>query len=236
MQLISDFSRVHWLRQGETLARFEFFEIKVGFEGRGVNSPTNYHALRQVHSSDIVEASLESAPGSQRLPQADAIYTRARGVCVGVRTADCLPILMADEKRQFAIAIHAGWRGLSSGIVNKALNKFVALGGNTSELLVAIGPAISPAHYEVGPEVISAFDLKNLGLTETQMALGLRRGSGDRWFIDLASLAVCVLLNGGIQASNTYVLRTCTFSESEHWNSYRREGKGVASNHSWIFI
>ena len=129
--------------------------------------------------------------------------------------------------------MHAGWRGLTAGIVGEMLRMFRAQGADLAETYVAIGPAIGPGSFEVGPEVIAAAGDKGLGLTREQHLAVCTKGRGDRWHFDLQAAAVFTLINHGVPPANIEVLRICT-KQTPTLNSYRREGKGVGSNYSWI--
>lgn len=102
----------------------------------------------QVHGVDIYELQLKSDLAAS--PQADAVATKQYNTVCAVQTADCLPLLMCDKKGSQVAAIHAGWRGLATGIIEKTA---LAFDTNPNELLVYLGPAISAQHFEVGPEV-----------------------------------------------------------------------------------
>ena len=105
--------------------------------------------LRQVHGTRVVRAE-EAIDG----PEADAAVARTlRAVCV-VKAADCLPVLLADEAGTVVGAAHAGWRGLAAGVIEATVDEMRVPGAS---LLAWLGPAIGPAHYEVGEEVRAAF-------------------------------------------------------------------------------
>ncbi|HWJ17849.1 MAG TPA: peptidoglycan editing factor PgeF, partial [Geobacterales bacterium] len=90
-------------------------------------------------------------------PQADAIVTNTPNLAVSVLTADCVPILMADAAAGVVAAVHAGWKGAKAGIIESAVEAMETLGASGSRIAAAIGPAISEAAYEVGPEFKAAF-------------------------------------------------------------------------------
>jgi hypothetical protein len=125
-------------------------------------------ALRQVHS-DIVHVihSLNQSPAgtesqgtiaSEAAPQGDALITREPGVLLVVQTADCIPILLADPKRQVIAAIHSGWRGTVRRIAAKALGRMqMEFGTKPEDVIAALGPGIGQSCYEVGTEVAAEF-------------------------------------------------------------------------------
>ncbi len=163
--------------------------------------------LNQTHSNIVVEAKPENY-----LQNADASFSNhANQVCV-VMTADCLPILCCSTKEPFVSAIHAGWRGLASGIINKALDKIPFL----ENLLVWLGPAIGPQHFEVGEDVYEAFTSLN---PKNQTAF--RRSSPKKWLANIYELARIQLADLGI--SQIYGGTHCTFNQSDLFFSYRRD-------------
>lgn len=132
-----------------------------------------------------------------------------------------------------AVAVHGGWRGLSGGIVERAMDLLTAGGYVAEQISVAIGPTIGMDAFEVGPEVPAAFSQGALALSDHLLASCQRPGRDDRMHLDLQKIAVIKLLLGGIPAAGISVLRVCTRSSSD-WHSYRREGPGVASNWAWV--
>ena len=111
-------------------------------------------AIRQFHSDVIC---LAAAPGAEA-PKADALITNTPGLLLGVQTADCVPILLADTRRRAVAAIHAGWRGTLARIAVKTLGQMrMEFGTEPRDVVAALGPAIGRCCYEVGPEVAQAF-------------------------------------------------------------------------------
>ncbi len=115
-------------------------------------------ALIGPHQSHSAKAVVVHTPWeASDAPQADAIVTNTPNLAVSVLTADCVPLLMADAAGGVVAAVHAGWKGAKSGIVESAIEAMESLGAHVSRIAVAIGPAISQAAYEVGPEFKAAF-------------------------------------------------------------------------------
>lgn len=110
--------------------------------------PVDWAFVHQVHGTKVVEA---IAPG--QLGDADAIVAATSGIPIAVATADCVPVII--EAASAVAVVHAGWRGAAAGVVTAALDYMIA-GGHTPQR-AAIGPAIGPCCYEVGPEVIAQF-------------------------------------------------------------------------------
>ena len=148
-------------------------------------------------------------------PEADACWTCEPGVACAVMTADCLPVLFTSEDGGVVAAAHAGWRGLLGGVLERTI---AAMDVDPLKLLAWMGPAIGPQAFEVGPEVREAFldaAPENDAFTPSE-----RKG---HYFANLYHLARYRLAAAGvnrIQGGNR-----CTFTESEHFFSYRRDGQ-----------
>jgi len=181
---------------------------------RALELPTEPFWLNQVHGTAVAQPAWQAG----RPPTADAcVYNAAsggqRGVCA-VLTADCLPVLFCDRAGTRIAAAHAGWRGLAAGVLARAVE---ALGGPRPDLLAWIGPAIGPAAFEVGEEVVQAFSAH-----EESRAAFVPNARG-RWQADLPALARQELARLGI--TRVYGGDRCTASESDAFFSYRRDGQ-----------
>jgi len=169
--------------------------------------------LRQVHGTEVVEAEL----GGAECP-ADAATTEARLLACAVMTADCLPVLLCDQRGRRVAAVHAGWRGLAAGILSRSLASFEL----ASEVLAYLGPAISQAHFEVGEEVREAFRAAEWVERTSQIDSAFVR-RGDRWHADLFALARAELRARGVE--QIYGADLCSFADEKRFYSYRREGR-----------
>ena len=119
--------------------------------------PGPYTRAKQVHS-DVVFTAVQPNPPAI-LGEGDAVITRTPGRTIGVRTADCVPILLVDPVNRAVAAVHAGWRGTVQNIVGKTVERMrEEYGTRAADLLAAIGPAIGESCYEVGPEVAEQFE------------------------------------------------------------------------------
>ncbi|MDR1462769.1 MAG: peptidoglycan editing factor PgeF [Azoarcus sp.] len=168
--------------------------------------------LEQVHGIEVAMAS----SGVQTTPlRADAAVTRTPGAVCAVMTADCLPVLFCDEAGSIAAAAHAGWRGLAAGILEATL---AAMAAPPARIMAWLGPAIGPAAFEVGNEVREAF----LRLDPGAHAAFAARESRGKWLADLYALARRRLTQAGV--SRIYGGGRCTFTETAHFYSYRRDG------------
>lgn len=175
--------------------------------------------LSQVHGTEVARA---AEPG---LAAADAAIADAPGPACAILTADCLPVLFASADGRRVAAAHAGWRGLSAGVLEATL---VALATPPRELLAWLGPAIGPAHFEVGSEVRDVF----LRLDPAAVA-AFRANERRRWQADLYRLARQHLNRAGVDA--IYGGGRCTFAEPQSFFSYRRDGEcGRMATLIWI--
>jgi YfiH family protein len=145
--------------------------------------------LRQVHGVEVHRAEAQ-LPTASESPSADAAYTRERGVVLAVLTADCLPLLLSAESGAEVAAIHAGWRGLSAGVIEATLRHFESPPGH---IKVWLGPAIGPASYEVGDEVRAAFCAVD---ADAEVAFAATRPG--HWLCDLYALARQRLAAAGV--------------------------------------
>ena len=170
--------------------------------------------LTQTHSTLLLK--LEN--NTKQAIEADASWTVLHNqVCV-VMTADCLPVLITDQQGSFVTAIHAGWRGLCDGIIEKTINKICnELYVPSTELLVWLGPCIGPTAFEVGEEVRAEFIGHD---TKAESAFSVYQ---DRYLADLHELARLRLAPYNV--AEISASQHCTFSEADLFYSYRRDGK-----------
>jgi YfiH family protein len=164
--------------------------------------------LRQVHGDRVVEADTVCAA-----VEADASYTRNAGTVCAVKIADCMPVLLSDRRGEAVAIAHAGWRGLSQGVVE---NSVQALKVDPGELLAYLGPAIGPDAFEVGDDVFTAFCGK---YKDAQKAF--RPLAPGKWLADLFELARQRLARAGITA--VYGGGMCTVADPVRFYSHRRD-------------
>src|SRR5215831_9298485 len=118
-------------------------------------APERFLTAYQIHSPDVVVA---EAPWTREArPRVDGIVTRVPGLAIGVSTADCGPVLLADAQARVVGAAHAGWRGALAGIIEATVAAMEQLGAERARIGAAIGPMIRQPSYEVGPDVIARF-------------------------------------------------------------------------------
>lgn len=147
----------------------------------------------------------------------DALITAEKNVCIGVSTADCVPIILFDSHQQVAAVVHAGWRGTVKNIVGHVLSiireKFHV---EMSGVKAVIGPSISVNAFEVGQEVFDTFSVAGFPMDEISMK------KEGRWHIDLWKANQWQMLNNGINKNNIHVSGICTYDNVEKFFSARR--------------
>ena len=175
-------------------------------------APQNLATLYQIHSSSVLEIS-RAAAGDR--PKSDAMVTDTPGIAIGILTADCGPVLFADAESGIIGAAHAGWKGATGGILENTVTAMETLGARRENIRAVLGPTISQANYEVGPEFIDRL-----------MALD---PANDRWLapsaneghamFDLPGYIVSRLQALGVAAEWT---GECTYADEDRFFSYRR--------------
>jgi polyphenol oxidase len=183
--------------------------------------------MRQLHS-DVVYR-LDAAPPKKL--EGDALMTKVPGLLLVIRTADCLPVLLVDEKNRAVAAVHCGWRGTEKRILEKAVRDMgEAYGSNPAKMLAALGPCIGAACYEVGPEVRAAF-LK-AGFPDSVLCGA--PGRERKYLLDLRAANVWLLGELGFQKANVFSPGpTCTHCEPRLL-SYRRNSADPSRMYNFI--
>jgi len=170
-------------------------------------------SVYQVHSPDAV---LVEGPWGPERPKADAMVTRVPGLALAITTADCGPVLFADPRSGVIGAAHAGWRGAVTGVLESTLQAMERLGAERSRIVAVLGPTISQAAYEVGPEFVQRFAEEAPGHERF-----FRPGeTPDRALFDLPGFIGARLTAAGIGSFTD--LGLCTYSDEERFFSYRR--------------
>lgn len=168
-------------------------------------------SLNQIHSAGVVTL---TAPPTGRIV-ADGMVTNVPGIGLGVLTADCQPVLFADAGAGVIGAAHAGWRGAKDGVLEATVDAMVALGARRAAIHAVIGPSISLAAYEVGPEFFAGFTADDPAYSRY-----FAGGSGNRMMFDLPSFGLHRLRQAGV--GHAEWTRHCTYSEPERFYSFRR--------------
>jgi YfiH family protein len=171
--------------------------------------------LKQIHSSSCVAA--EGRSGI--LGEGDALLENLPGSVVAVKTADCIPVLLVDERSRAVAAVHAGWRGTAARIASGAVASMTErFGTRPEDVYAAIGPGIGKCCYEVGPEVAAQF------------------GGQGRGHIDLAGANRRQLEESGVTPQRIYASNLCTMCRSEEFDSFRRDPKAAGRMYSFAGI
>jgi YfiH family protein len=164
--------------------------------------------LRQVHSATVLAV---DAP-EHRTREGDGLITSTPNVPVGVRTADCQPVLLAAPSTRVIAAVHAGWRGTAAGITTAAVQR---MAGEPGSLVAVIGPCIRVCCYEVGNEVAERFSRQYVS-----------PGGPGKYMLDLTAATVSQLRSGGVNERNIYVSDLCTCCRTDFHSFRRDKGEG----------
>jgi YfiH family protein len=170
-------------------------------------------SVYQVHSPDAV---IVEGPWRGERPKADALVTAMPGLALGITTADCGPVLFADEEARVIGAAHAGWRGAVTGVLESTLTAMERLGARREKIVAVLGPTISQNAYEVGPDFIRRF---------TEEAPGHERFFKEAERPDHAMFDLPGFIGGRLEAAGIGAftnLGLCTYSDEERFFSYRR--------------
>jgi len=174
--------------------------------------------VKQVHGVAVAVA--RKGMTGWPTPQADIVITEDPTVAVGVRTADCAPILLFDPVRHVVGAVHAGWRGTAAAAAGAAVAAMVKeFGTRPSDLVAAIGPCLNACCGEVGPDVLDAF--RAGGADTSSIAAWFTPGAGDRSFLDLEGANRDQLVRAGLDPSAIHVSGLCTKTHHQRLHSYR---------------
>jgi polyphenol oxidase len=201
--------------RAEALSAFDWLEH--GF-GTRLSPEWPAHArlatARQVHSNQVLVVQSDGKQG-----EGDALISNVPGIALAIRTADCLPILIADPKNHAVAAVHAGWRGVVCEVAAKAVQGMTQhFGSRPKDLVVAIGPGIGPCCFEVGPEVAVQF------------------GLSGRTKVDLVETMCRQLGRNGVSAGQICSARLCTYCDAELFESYRRDREAAGRMTAMILV
>jgi len=176
--------------------------------------------LEQVHGCDVVMADERGVP-----PPCDASVSQRSGVVCAVLTADCLPLLLCNREGTVVAAVHAGWRGLAAGVIEQTIAQMKCPG---DQIMAWLGPAIGPDAFEVGADVRDIFLAY-----QAQAEWAFRDQGNGKWLCDIYLLAKQRLTDLGVNQICGGDL--CTYSDTERFYSYRRDGAtGRMASLIWI--
>jgi YfiH family protein len=199
--------------------------LEHGFGLRYSPLPEGLTTVQQVHSARVLDA---YGRRGEKVGEGDAIISAESQVAIGIRTADCVPILVADPRTRIVACVHAGWRGTAANIIGATIDALRSRGCRAVDLCVAIGPSIGSCCYEVGPEVAGCFEkwrpAVNIGGRST-LDLSSKRStldlSGKRSTLDLPGINQMQLLEAGVR--QIWKSGECTFCQPDRFFSFRRE-------------
>lgn len=193
------------------LDRFEWLRHGFGTRHSGAPAGSPVVTLRQIHSTKWLYAN----GGSGCLGEGDALLDNTPDVLLAVKTADCLPVLLVDERNRAVAAVHAGWRGTVGEIAQHAVAAMQKMfSTRPADLHAAIGPGIGQCCFEVGPEVQAQFQA---------VPAGAVRAHGVKFKIDLAAVNRFQLTDSGVPEEHIYVAELCTVCGAADFHSYRRD-------------
>jgi len=180
---------------------------------------------RQTHSTErCTIESAQQARGPQ--PECDAMITRMSDVLLGVQTADCLPVLIADTKSGAVAGIHAGWRGTAGRITERTIaDLMLSAGVNPRDCIAALGPTACAECYEVGEDVIERYK-SEFGYWRNLLVNFKENGKAH---LDIRAANVQQLMFCGFSEDRIHVAEFCTMHQNELFFSYRKEGRGLPS-------
>ncbi len=177
----------------------------------------DYVNLRQIHSDVVVTVSGDQVQGM--LGEGDGLVTRQPGIWIGVRTADCAPVLLADPAHQAVGVVHAGWRGTVNLIVSRTLERMATeFGTRPGDVLAAVGPTIGACCYEVGADVARQFAPWWPERADLQ-------GGGSQACVDIPATLQLQLTGAGVDPANIATVGGCTrCGATGRFHSFRRDG------------
>jgi YfiH family protein len=211
---------------GITVAALDAVGVAHGFGTRDSASPQVLRPV-QVHGRSVAFVKEPGVP----LGEADAVVSDLPGVNVAVVTADCVPILIAEESGRRVAAVHAGWRGLAAGIVEAAVAALEEGGSTPSQLLAAVGPCIGGCCYEVDAPVTTAL----VGCFGRAVGDFVSPSRQDHEWLDLAGLTQLALERAGVSPARVSRLAdACTRCDEKRFHSHRRDGAGAGRMVHWI--
>lgn len=179
---------------------------------------TNY----QVHSPDVVHV---DGPWADAAPQADALVTTSPKLALGVLAADCMPWLFVDPDARIIGAAHAGWRGALAGVLENTIAAMENLGAERARIQAAVGPCMRQQNFEVGLELIDAFEKRHDGAAQF-FASGAHENKRQ---LDLVGFGKWRLRAVGVEAIDD--VEVCTLGESAHYFSYRASRRDGAPDY-----
>ena len=213
-------------------------DVCAGTVGRDEALPCPIVQMHQVH--DVKVAVVDRGDMTRdELDGYDAMITDLPGVTIGVRTADCIPVLLYDPVKKAAAAIHSGWRGTVSKIVGKTVIKMQSTyASQPSDILAFIGPGICVDCFQVGEEVALKFKETGFDINSLWSFRGPKTGNGMEGghHIDLKEACRQTLVESGLKNENIQITGLCTYEDNDLLYSARKEGIECGRNITYIKI
>jgi YfiH family protein len=195
-------------------------------------APAKLVLANQVHGDTFYPSSYPDLREKKGFPECDAFITADAGFVLGIKTADCVPVLLVDGKRKIIAAIHAGWKGTALAIAAKGVREMQKQwGSHADDIWAAIGPSIGPCCYEVDEATRREFMAAGSGVDTFKPS-----ENRDHWILDLISANRLQLQNEGVPAHRIDTADICTCCRGEHFFSYRRDGEQTGRQLSFIAL
>ncbi|HVW11417.1 MAG TPA: peptidoglycan editing factor PgeF [Bryobacteraceae bacterium] len=196
----------------------EFDWLAHGFGLRDSVPPPDLTIAKQIHSAQVLDA---CGRRGEQIGEGDAIVSAEPGVAIGIKTADCVPILLADPETRVVACAHAGWRGTAANIVAATVERMKALGAREKNIVAAIGPSIGPCCYEVSAETAAHFDR-------------WRSATPGEYkpHLDLPAINERQLTEAGVH--RIWKSGECTYCRADRYFSFRRESEQAGRMLSFV--
>lgn len=193
-----------------------------GFIAQRFGVESSLTTCTQVHGAAASRAGKMATPWRE-CDACDALWSDERGVALGIKVADCLPVVMIDPFHHVVANVHSGWRGAVQGITGATVSELERVTAfSAREALAYLGPSIRVCCFEVGEEVARQFDERFVDR------------SGARPHVDLAAMTIDTLTGRGFDPAHLFDSRLCTRCDGSIFHSYRRDGKGSGRNLAFV--
>ncbi len=215
---------------------FKHTNFKAFFTTKTTSNMKNFLKLSGVDGEDIympVQKQTDKVIIIKNIKKpevADAVLTAQKGLLVGVQTADCIPILLADTNKMVVGAVHAGWRGTASNIITKTIKIMLKeISSKIEDIIIAMGPSIKGCCYQVDT------DVKNAIYNATGNG-GYFKSKNTKYYIDLPEANKIQILSTGIPEKNIWVSDECTYCNHDKYHSFRYHGNYAGRQGGFIGI
>lgn len=174
--------------------------------------------MNQTHGDKVQEVNTDSPLITENV---DGLVTKTKGIILGVKTADCLPLIFYDAEKHIVSACHAGYKGLLVGSIQQTIDHMIRLGSNARDVVVGIGPSICGSCYNVTEDRIQLF------IQKYPLMTNIFKKDEKEYFLDLRQVAVSILETKGITRDRIEFSPFCTKEDNEKFFSRRVEARGV---------